>query len=273
MEYENIFGEQVSAPYILAAQILYNYHTDTEPSNGEVDFAATKMLGLTVDEIAALQGHLSDYSVEPSGDGNMAFRADDTLILYSLSGHTNGKVRAIEILSSDIKISDGFGSIDDVRIGMTEAEFLNTVKERDCYIIQGAKDDVTNVKIPDTIWFKPVREIEKEAFAKSNIESVSFGYNIKEIGEMAFAECKNLKTVEFDAYQSYYANEVSIGTSAFYGCTSLSELKLPRVGSIIGDGAFSKCTSLKAVDLWRVSEIGIGSFAESGLTASPKNFV
>lgn len=140
LPYENLFGEQVSAPYVMAAQILYNSHTDTEPTDGITDFAATKMLGLTVDEIAVLRGHSpSDYIVEDGGNDNMAFHADDGLILYSLSGYTSGTVRAIEILSGDIKISDGYGTIDNVCIGMTETEFLDTVTDRllDSYGIEG----------------------------------------------------------------------------------------------------------------------------------------
>ncbi len=128
LSYESLFGEQVAAPHIMAAQIVYSSHTDSKPGE-ELDMAATDMLGLTVAEIAVLRGHSpSDYAVEQDGD-NMKFAADDDMSLYSLSGYTSGLVRDIEIESSDIKIANGYGSIDNVRIGISETEFLNTVTD------------------------------------------------------------------------------------------------------------------------------------------------
>lgn len=130
LAYENIFCEAVAAPHVLAAQISYGLHNDMVASNGTVDFAATDLLGLTVDDIAVICGHSpSDYIVEEDSNYHMAFHADDALILYSLSGYTSGTVRSIDVKSSDIKLSNGFGDIDNVRIGMTETEFLNTVMD------------------------------------------------------------------------------------------------------------------------------------------------
>lgn len=130
LTYENIFGEAVDAPHILAAQISYDSHSNTVSSNAAADFAATDLLGLTVDEIAAIRGHSpSDYIVEEDSNYHMAFHADDALILYSLSGYTSGTVRSIDVLGSNIKLSNGYGAIDNVRIGMTETEFLNMVMD------------------------------------------------------------------------------------------------------------------------------------------------
>ncbi len=136
------------------------------------------------------------------------------------------------------------------------------------YVIQGTKKDMKDIEIPDTIWFKPVYAITDEAFAHSEIESVRFGKNIKEIGERAFDSCTKLKSVEFrGSYENSYIDTVSIGTGAFYNCSSLSDLTLPSVNTIIGDGAFYKCKSLKRIYLGYVSRIGQIAFSESGLTS------
>lgn len=128
LTYENIYGEEVSAPHVIAAQITYDSHTDTLPSDGTVEFAASDFLGLTVDEVAVICGHSSsDYTIWEDTASHMAFQADDDMILYSLSGYTSGTVRFIDVLSSNIKITNGYGNIDNVRIGMTETDFLDMV--------------------------------------------------------------------------------------------------------------------------------------------------
>lgn len=136
------------------------------------------------------------------------------------------------------------------------------------YIILGMPEQKKEVEIPDTIWFKPVYAIKDEAFANSDIESVSFGKNIQEIGERAFENCTKLKSVEFrGSYENSNIDTVSIGTGAFYNCSTLSDLTFPRINTIVGDGAFYKCKSLKRVYLDSVSRIGQIAFSESGLTS------
>lgn len=59
---------------------------------------------------------------------------------------------------------------------------------------------------------------------------------------------------------------LTIGTRAFYGCTSLKTLELPQTLTSVGELAFSGCTSLKTVTGGR-SLIEIGSNAFYGCTA------
>jgi len=55
-------------------------------------------------------------------------------------------------------------------------------------------------------------------------------------------------------------NVTSIGTAAFYGCTSLVSVEFPKVASI-GDGAFQDCTSLVSVEFPQATSIGFLAFA------------
>ncbi|MCM1194963.1 MAG: leucine-rich repeat domain-containing protein, partial [Firmicutes bacterium] len=80
------------------------------------------------------------------------------------------------------------------------------------------------------------------------------------IGPCAFANCRNLESVELPA--SLYA----IYRNAFYGCTALKSINLENVGSI-GEDAFSQCKNLRSVVLSKKLEsISDGVFASSGLT-------
>ena len=66
------------------------------------------------------------------------------------------------------------------------------------------------------------------------------------VPEMAFKNCTNLSVFEFnplDSADSY------IGSEAFYGCSSVSEIHLHNKVSSIGTRAFYGCKSLKAVYL------------------------
>ena len=61
---------------------------------------------------------------------------------------------------------------------------------------------------------------------------------IKKIGNSAFRECRNLRSVTFPLTLEY------IGCNAFTKCTSLTEVTIPEGVTYIGNGAFSECSSL-----------------------------
>lgn len=60
-----------------------------------------------------------------------------------------------------------------------------------------------------------------------------------------FADCVNLKSAYLPESLGY------LGTSTFYGCSSLAEVELPtnRGSFTMGSGAFFNCTSLKTIEL------------------------
>ncbi len=128
--------------------------------------------------------------------------------------------------------------------------------------------DATNLYFADGV------TIGNEVFHSSKtIENI---YNLYKVGDFAFAECSNLKRVEFND------NVSSIGEYAFYNCPKLTEITIPN-GSIgafsfqecsnlkkvtLGDGvntimesAFAQCTNLENIDISEsVSSIGFGAF-------------
>lgn len=73
------------------------------------------------------------------------------------------------------------------------------------------------------------------------LEKVIIEANVKEIPNMAFYICRNLKEIQLnDGLEK-------IGDFAFYGCKSLTELVLPESFNSIGAYSFRDCVALKKV--------------------------
>ena len=64
---------------------------------------------------------------------------------------------------------------------------------------------------------------------------------------MAFKGCTSLRTFEFDWYDLAFDADRVIGDEAFYGCSSLTEMDVPREITSIGARAFQGCESLSKI--------------------------
>lgn len=108
---------------------------------------------------------------------------------------------------------------------------------------------VTEIKIPST-----VREIGEFAFENcSKLEIINIPDSVKMIGRCTFWHCSGLKKVIYGS--------VIVPEKTFYGCSSLTEVKLLDSVKFIGEEAFESCTSLVSIDLpYLVEEIGKRSF-------------
>lgn len=108
---------------------------------------------------------------------------------------------------------------------------------------------VTEIKIPST-----VREIGEFAFENcSKLEIINIPDSVKMIGRCTFWYCSGLKKVIYGS--------VIVPEKTFYGCSSLTEVKLLDSVKFIGEEAFESCTSLVSIDLpYLVEEIGKRSF-------------
>ena len=99
----------------------------------------------------------------------------------------------------------------------------------------------SNSKIPST-----VKEIDNYAFRGfSALASMDIPQGVEIIGYKTFADCENLKKVNFEP------NAVlsSVGESAFSNCTSLESIDLPASVRSIGSYAFEGCRGLKSITL------------------------
>ena len=101
------------------------------------------------------------------------------------------------------------------------------------------KDFSGDVVIPATYDGLPVVEIAHEAFREMKMSSVHIPATVKSIGSTAFAYCRNLKRVTFDANSELE----NIGYLAFSGCRELTHIRLPERLHVIEYLAFNHCVS------------------------------
>ena len=131
-------------------------------------------------------------------------------------------------------------------------------------IADGAFDGLATlakVTLPDSL-----RRIGARAFAETALSEVKLPVGVTEIGESAFRECQNLKTVTMarggpeigaSAFQGCIRLErfqlpegtMAIGGSAFEGCTGLRNMKIPNSVTSLGEAAFQHCEGLQSMTL------------------------
>ena len=133
------------------------------------------------------------------------------------------------------------------------------VEESDSYLVDKAYGFSKEYTVPELYNGKPVTGINVRAFYRSSkLEKIVFEKreNIKEIKRLAFSECPNLKEIDLSnveliernafSYDSSLNNLVigakNIASSAFYKCTSLSNVTLLEGVETIGAYAFSYTT-------------------------------
>jgi len=78
---------------------------------------------------------------------------------------------------------------------------------------------------------------------QNEIQTVVFqsGSNVKNIGNRAFKDCNNLKTITIPS------SVMNINEQAFYNCTSLQEIEIPNTVRVIRGEAFRNCVNLQTL--------------------------
>lgn len=148
-----------------------------------------------------------------------------------------------------------------------------------------------NVRIPSV---SPdgdiVTEIYSWAFMEcTRLTSVTIPDSVTSIGGYAFTDCTSLTSIQVDENNPVYHSDgnclietatktlvlgcktsiiptdgsvISIGKSAFFNCTSLTNITIPNSVTCIGDDAFRQCSSLTNITIPdSVNSIGYQAFS------------
>ena len=100
----------------------------------------------------------------------------------------------------------------------------------------------TQVTIPSTLGGKEVTSIGNDAFSRNAyIESLTVPEGIGRIGNYAFANCANLRSITISAE--------TVGWQAFTNCDSLTDITLNSTVKTIERGAFSDCGALESITI------------------------
>lgn len=136
-----------------------------------------------------------------------------------------------------------------VGVGITSAP-ANTLP---AYIFAGLK--AGRLLLPESL-----KAIGDGAFLESTIGEVALPQGLDELGAYAFAQCRNLASVDIPG------NVRELCERTFEGCSALGEVSLPPTLTAIGDRAFLGCSSLQKISFpAALISIGDESFAHSGL--------
>lgn len=89
-------------------------------------------------------------------------------------------------------------------------------------------------------------KIEERAFdGIESLKKVSI-FGIKDIGDFAFANCKNLEELHVESYKLFVAEYPNIGSNVCNGCDKLSRVVIYHF-RLIRDAAFANCVNLKSI--------------------------
>ena len=131
-------------------------------------------------------------------------------------------------------------------------------------LITGYLGDGGNVVIPDTIYGRPVTDIEFSTCSIQNATSVIIPGSIKQVPATVFWNSDVLETVILEEGVEVIEGGAEFG--AFENCPQLSKVVLPSTLKRIENFAFEYCGSLKEIEFPAgLNFIGIAAFEHSGL--------
>lgn len=192
-------------------------------------------------------------------DGNLP----ETLIIDGCNDIDSGEIKDITgygVKHIEVVNNKNFVTLDDIVYNKTKTTVVACLAEK-----------TGMVELPEG-----VTKIEREAFRYCEINSVKFPSTLRLISDNAFADCENLKTIDFGCGLTHVGSSASwytfsesglervnfpkqvksIGRGAFYG-SQLKEVTLNEGLEAIEDDSFMMCLDLKNISIPKtVSTIG-----------------
>lgn len=174
---------------------------------------------------------------------------------------------------SRLIIGNNIKSLDYVELGYNECvgyysypELESVTFEKDSkfetvFERQFQKSQITGIDLPAS-----VKHIGQYAFAKSNLKSIRLDENILDIGKYAFWACKDLESVYINStLHTLKTGDGIMPDYCFAECSNLKNVEFGNKIISIGNACFQNCSSLKALDLNNVKRVGTSAFKGAGL--------
>ncbi len=118
----------------------------------------------------------------------------------------------------------------------TYGDFTYTMNQNEATIVE-CDASGGRLTVPSRVDSHSVTAIGAFAFTNKSFSSVTLPKTIKDIGNGAFMDCRELTAVTVPE------GVLSIGDNAFYGCTQLAEVTIPVSVEYIGIDAFEECST------------------------------
>lgn len=119
-----------------------------------------------------------------------------------------------------------------------------------------------------------IKEIEDGTFNAGafsdcvNLSAITLN-KVEKIGDSAFKGCTNLRSIDLSNFKCGYKSLKTIGSYAFYECSSISGIYIPDSVTTIGNGTFIGCTNLSSITISSgITEIGWNVFDDTSWWAS-----
>lgn len=204
----------------------------------------------------------SSLKEDPNAPNPLRLESGKKLTL-NLTLKKTGATTEVELTSSEISGWGNGGTIeDDVTIGgdtpTGEIDMADKTVDEVKAAIQAALDaGTTELKLTGPI-------------ANSGIGGMftgTFGQNTT-VTKIDLTEVTGWEAVNYWGDAIQVDAVIGLPAYAFWGCTSLTEIKLPAEVKAIGTAACSGCTALTAINLGEVTHIGWSAFEKCGTLAS-----
>lgn len=185
------------------------------------------------------------------------------------------EAEGVEYATLETNLSDFFQSMEEYKsLHSKSGERLARLLARECYISdiivdrvmsENGKPNTTTVSHPNKRENEPdlfkvdngVLYAKRKIAGRVTIPSQLNGQTITDIGERAFADCTDLKSIIIPE------TVLGIGNNAFRNCCGLTSVSFPDASSLIeiGDWAFGNCTGLTSIVIPSIQLKRIGNNA------------
>ena len=155
------------------------------------------------------------------------------------------KKRILSLLTTLVMVMGLVGVMPAVSVGAeSSGNWEYWILDNGTVEIMGYIGSASSLTIPSTLGGRKVTIIGEHAFDNcKNLKSVTIQNGVTSIGYAAFGFCENLTSVTIPN------SVISIDTFAFEWCTSLTNVKLQSGITSIGYGAFDGCTNLTSITI------------------------